>query len=279
MEKKTSAQLKQEARLALKGNYGFCAGCLGVMAIAILAFSVLANVTLAAALTFMGLSWGYFGGAVSYDSASAAIQRMGVSIFAYALFAMAISIVVSVLLMGYVRACFRICRGERGDIKDLFFPFGKHIGKFIGLAGMFQIIPFLFGLVAGFSQAVSMVTGDVSWFLMAFSAIIWFVEIVAIFFMSLNYGMAAFIFIEDPETPFLQALAESRRIMKGNRLRVIWLGLTFLGMIFLAYASCGIGFLWVTPYMVCTSIYFYFDITNAREVDRKEQEDWNRGYF
>ena len=80
MEKKTSAQLKQEARLALKGNYGFCAGCLGVMAIAILAFSVLANVTLAAALTFMGLSWGYFGGAVSYDSASAAIQRMGVSI-------------------------------------------------------------------------------------------------------------------------------------------------------------------------------------------------------
>ena len=116
MEKKTSAQLKQEARLALKGNYGFCAGCLGVMAIAILAFSVLANVTLAAALTFMGLSWGYFGGAVSYDSASAAIQRMGVSIFAYALFAMAISIVVSVLLIGYVRACFRICRGYKRPV-------------------------------------------------------------------------------------------------------------------------------------------------------------------
>ena len=56
------------------------------------------------------------------------------------------------------------------------------------------------------------------------------------------------------------ALGESVRLMRGNKLRYIYLSLSFTGVYVLTFLSFGIGYLWVLPYIYTTYILFYLDL-------------------
>ena len=53
--------------------------------------------------------------------------------------------------------------------------------------------------------------------------------------------------------------------MKGQKGRLLYLSLSFIGMSLLAICSFGIGFLWVNPYQSQTLIAFYRNVTG--EID------------
>lgn len=56
--------------------------------------------------------------------------------------------------------------------------------------------------------------------------------------------------------------------MEGNMGRFFYIELSFIGWALLGLLSCGIGMLWVTPYMMQVSVNFYRSLTG--ELDEVE---------
>ena len=84
-----------------------------------------------------------------------------------------------------------------------------------------------------------------------------------------SYAMTPFILKDNPEMKNNAAIEESMRMMDGHKLELFLLDLSFIGWALLSLLTCGIGFLWLTPYMNMARVNFYEDLKKA-SVEVKE---------
>ena len=77
---------------------------------------------------------------------------------------------------------------------------------------------------------------------------------------SYSYSMAFYIMNDHPEYTATQCLDESRRMMSGHKLDLFCLHLSFIGWIIVSIFTCGIGVLWVEPYMQLAQANFYEEL-------------------
>lgn len=75
--------------------------------------------------------------------------------------------------------------------------------------------------------------------------------------MSYSYAMIDYVLAENPDMNAREALAESRRIMRGNRWKLFCLQLSFIGPMLLCILTLGIGLIWFVPYESATMAVFY----------------------
>ena len=86
-------------------------------------------------------------------------------------------------------------------------------------------------------------------------------------YLALSYGLAPYLIRDNAELRNMAALRLSNEMMRGHRLRLLGLCLSFLGWILLALLfTLGIGLLWVTPYMNASLVNFYEDVKADYEV-------------
>lgn len=72
-----------------------------------------------------------------------------------------------------------------------------------------------------------------------------------------KYSQAYYILADHPEYTASQALAESCRLMDGNKAKLFWLQLSFFGWMLVVAITFGIAGFWVIPYINCTNVEFY----------------------
>lgn len=77
------------------------------------------------------------------------------------------------------------------------------------------------------------------------------------FIKSLNYVLANFIAIDNPDLEEKAAVEKSKELMTGNRGNYFVLTLSFIGWAILAVFTLCIGFLWLLPYIYVAQICFY----------------------
>jgi uncharacterized membrane protein len=75
-----------------------------------------------------------------------------------------------------------------------------------------------------------------------------------------RYSQAYYILRDNPEISPMEAIRRSKAMMVGNKGRLFVLLLTFLGWSLLALLTCGIGFLWVAPYLYTAMGHFHNDL-------------------
>lgn len=76
-----------------------------------------------------------------------------------------------------------------------------------------------------------------------------------------SYAMAFFVIADDDSCGPLEALGRSKEMMKGNKWKFFCLHWRFLGWWLLATVfTCGIGYLWLVPYMQTSFAKFYEDV-------------------
>ncbi len=77
---------------------------------------------------------------------------------------------------------------------------------------------------------------------------------------SYSYSVVNFVMADNPHMTAREAMAESKRLMKGNRWRFFCLSFSFFGWALLSVFTLGIGSLWLTPYMQASFAAFYRQI-------------------
>ena len=69
--------------------------------------------------------------------------------------------------------------------------------------------------------------------------------------------MAPYILKDDKEISAMDALKKSWEVTKGHKMKLFWLGLSFIGWMILSLMTLGIGFFLLVPYMDTTFAHYY----------------------
>ena len=187
--------------------------------------------------------------------------------------------------IGHLRFRLSLIDGERAELGEVFSGFDKSYLPAIGLRILRGIYLFLWGLpsslmaiigvgaltVGLFTTVLSPVLEwelvDSTLYLVGALALIFavafsFLRVVAVY----RYAMSDYILAENPQIPVSEALRESARMMKGNKWRLFCLELSFIGWGFLCLLTCGIGYLWLRPYMYQAEAALYHEISGREAI-------------
>ena len=94
---------------------------------------------------------------------------------------------------------------------------------------------------------------------------------------SYRYAMTPYILAENMDLSVMEAISESKRLMKGNKLRLFFMELSFLGWQILCVLTLGIASLWVGPYMEAAKAAFYREISENRYSQPKVDPESSEG--
>ena len=72
-----------------------------------------------------------------------------------------------------------------------------------------------------------------------------------------SYSQTFYILADNPELKPLEAIAKSKRMMRGYRWKLFCLHWRFFGWSLLCLLTCGIGFFWLIPYIMTSLACFY----------------------
>lgn len=79
-----------------------------------------------------------------------------------------------------------------------------------------------------------------------------------------KYAMVPFILAENPELSANEAIERSKILMHGHKMELFVLKLSFIGWDLLCILTCGIGYIWLTPYINASIAEFYRSISGTR---------------
>ena len=142
-----------------------------------------------------------------------------------------------VISAGYMSYCMKMTRDQSGNYKDILNGFTIFL-KAILITIVMSIFIFLWSMLL-------IVPGIVA---------------------SYRYRQALYILLDDPDKGIMQCIRESKRLMRGNKLDLFLLDLSFLGWFILSSIvtillpvpfSLPIISIWLTPYMSLTRASYY----------------------
>lgn len=75
-----------------------------------------------------------------------------------------------------------------------------------------------------------------------------------------SYAMTPFILNDEPELGADEVICKSMAMMRGHKMKLFLLNLSFIGWVLLTVLTLGIGFLWLAPWMENSRAAFYLDL-------------------
>ena len=154
-----------------------------------------------------------------------------------------ITLLSMVLSVGILQLHLSLARKKEMTLGMVFYGFKNHPDRYI-IAGLLLIIATLISCIPVI--AVLVILGIVS-------------TILAVF-VQMWYALALYLLLDHPQMKARESLKISRQIMKGNKGRLFYIYLSFIGLQILCLLSLGIGSLWVYPYQSQTLVIFYLDV-------------------
>jgi uncharacterized membrane protein len=82
---------------------------------------------------------------------------------------------------------------------------------------------------------------------------------------ALRYSMSFYILADNPEISAMDAIKQSKELMRGNKGKLFLLSLSFIGWAILSTFTLFIGLLWLIPYIQTSIANFYEDLKTSVE--------------
>lgn len=158
------------------------------------------------------------------------------------------------------------CR-RRCEVSNLFYGFRCQFRKCLALSGFFTAVSFALQLPCTLCYGMFRQTENINWVIGALLAAT--VALILSTFFTLVFSQCYYLMLDFPDYPAKRLLQGSMRIMRGHLGRLFYLRVSFVPLLLLGALTCGIGMLWLHPYMQMTAACFFLDIMNPR----KEQAD------
>lgn len=238
-------EYRRSSRLRLIGNYGVVIG-------AGLLYTIFLNIVSAPLSIFNSLNEisGFIplGGLVSLP------------------FSVILSLVSILFSTGVNKIIYDVMHGEKADLMNIFYCFSHDPLKviFTCLWMLFYLLPpvililVCFGIFMALTLlspgTLSIIIGVVILAAGTIAYMIWFYSIVYSMAMTFN------VYYEHEELNARDLVRTSITLMKGHRLQLFKLHLSYLGYYLLGILSCGLALLWVTPNITGAGILFYRDL-------------------
>lgn len=256
--RRTSSELRKQAKQALSGRYGTACG--GVLLAAL--FMII--VTLAILFSWLVIRAVTFWPGIVFLREPLLMVIFGLIIF----------LVMLGFMTGEIRICFRICTGEESELADLFFGLTHHPFRFGALWLIFYLVILLLRIGLGilfrfvlpdtfqFNQKLFLTVGAENMILLVVTGL-----------LEMRFLFNLVVLVDHPEFTLMECICYGNELMTGNVSRLLRLWPGFAGMMLLGYTSFGIGFVWIIPYLFSVMICFYLDLKEEHFPTAREQEE------
>lgn len=229
----TSAELKRRARGDLQGHYGLPMGAMVIMglitSVITMPFSIILN--------------------LNYSTHTLII---------YMIAAILISLLATVLSAGLLRIHIGLARKETPFFADLFYGFRNHPDRFL-FSGLI-LAAISFGCVTPGTICLYLTPRQIAPLFLCGICLMLGGTVLSIF-LSLQFALVLPLLIDHPSMGTPEAFRTSAELMRGQKGRLFYIQLSFLGWMILGLFSCYIGYLWIGPYMSQVTANFYLDVT------------------
>ena len=141
---------------------------------------------------------------------------------------------------------------------DIFFGLRQHPEKAVILQSLFVVVNFLASIPAKLILFFFYRTQSPNLYYILL--IVLACGTVVNIYVSLTYSQAFFLLHDFPERSAKELLLTSRNLMQGNRLRLLYLNLSFIPIYILGIVSLFIPLLWISVYRYASVAAFYQDL-------------------
>lgn len=244
-EPKTSAQLKQIARGIMLGKYRVAISVLLVTELIIITLTFLTHIN--------------------------TIPASAMEVFVQFIITLIILLFNSILTVGQSAFYLNIACSQPYQLKDLFTGFKVYPDKAIIIQLIIQLFANLPLIPAMVALTLAIYNMDPAMFF-GFSLLMIIGGYISCW-VTLCYSQCYYLLLDFPDCSAIELLKMSRRIMKGNMFRLLYIQISFIPMTLLGYISFGIGLLFIVPYQKMTYTLFYLDLIQCRNSYRTEYEN------
>ncbi len=230
----TRAELKQQAKDTLRGRWGTAIGMILVYELLIGAIGMIANF-----IPFIG--------------------------------SVALLVVSIPLSFGFIGQLLKFSRKEQAGVLDFFTIGFNNFGKSWSIVGytFLKLIGYIIAYVVCTFAMVGLIVAALnaeSLTMLAIGGVIFALLFIIIYVLlimkSYLYVLTEYIGNDKTDMSAKDVVEKSSELMKGHRWELFVLELSFIGWMILAMLTCGIGLLWLEPYMQITTIKFYESLAN-----------------
>lgn len=243
--KTTAPQLKASAREHLTGRYS-------VVIIAYMMATLLTNIP--------SLMISY---TVNTNTLAGNLIDTGVTLI--------LDFILTIFLVGQNHICLRYARGsEAVPVSEMWYGFRGRADEIIITYFLYFIrlllcsVPFIAALACLLKTDSTVLFVILSVMAFLFMAVMWIK-------LELDYALVFFLMIDHPEEAPGKLLKHSRQLMQGNRGRLFYLQLSFIGMYLLVPLSFGLAMFWVYPYIRMTFTEFYLDVKSSEGAEASDE--------
>lgn len=168
------------------------------------------------------------------------------------------SILIGALGAGVSLYYLTLACGQPASIRNLFHAYKENPNKYLTIALVQTLIHFVCSLPAYLCNYFNLINPSYQWTLLFYICEI--VGQLVAYPLVLGLSQSYRLLLDFPEMSVIQVLLKSWRLMKGSKLRLFLLILSFLPLELAAVFTCGIGYLWLSPYKNMTYTLFYLEL-------------------
>ncbi|WP_459502046.1 DUF975 family protein [Bacillus sp. C1] len=260
------SEMKREALQSLKGKWGLGVGSTILYVILSYVISTVATIVVIIPFVILLLSLGNSINVLEEETVTMGLIITG-CLFYFLMVIVNLG-TYGITAYGYTNVSLKLSRRQGATIDALFEGFRGFKRMLTTMKAMLLIclysgmwIPFVLLVIMGFLAEGGRSAGEGSAIALFVLLFISFIVIIIAYF---SYAMTYYVMIDHPEYGALQAMKESKEIMKGHKMDLFLLWLSFIGWAILAVIPFGLGLLWLSPYVSTTTAHFYQSISEER---------------
>ena len=174
-----------------------------------------------------------------------------------------IAILSGVLQIGLFRIHLSIARKKECNVSDVFCCFKSRTDRYI----LGYLLVFAFSLIGMLPALYVYFFCDLTLAKLPLIIGLLLLSLVLSVFINIALALVFFVMLDNEDMSIVQCFKKAVGLMKGNKGRLFYIYLSFIGMWLLVVLSLGIGYLWVEPYMIQTYTMFYLDVIGETLVD------------
>lgn len=190
-----------------------------------------------------------------------------------------VSLLSAVLEVGFYRILLQMARNRSYSLGDLLFAFRNGPDRYIIALLASQLILAALQVPVGILLYLGNIrlyvdNGSIYWtsgslFWVALTGVVGLAAGIFSIVLSLSFALITPLLLDHPDMRPLEAISRSMSMMRGHKGRLCYIYISFLGWLILGALSFCIGMLWVAPYMLATSVFFYLDLSG--ELDHRKE--------
>lgn len=181
------------------------------------------------------------------------------------------TVILGVMNAGITFYFLKLACGQPFSVRDLFYGYKTDSRKILTITAALALCETLCLGPCQYLAQNYLSSWDTKWLL--YSLIALAVGLCIYVPVYLGIALSFYLMFDFPQKSGKEVLRLCWHLMKGKRMRLFCLDLSFLPLMLLCVLSFGIGFLWLQPYMQMTYTFFFLDMMNPHAAPQAPRTD------